>query len=129
MSVTETIDRSARANDAARRERLASPDVIQKGRAVRHPMGAGIRLAKTTESATANDHITCNLLDYDGVEITEGEGAGIEVYCSISNGTALNTSAPRLEDDQVIPVAYICNNWWCTGVFNGSDDCVCTPPE
>lgn len=127
MSITETIDRSARANDAARRERLASPDVIQKGRAVRHPMGAGIRLAKTTESATANDHIRCNLLDYDGVEITEGEGAGIEVYCSISNATALNVSAPRLEDDQVIPVAYICNNWWCTGMFNYSNDCICTP--
>lgn len=128
MSITETIDRSARANDAARRERLASPDVIQKGRAVRHPMVAGIRLAKTTESATANDHITCNLLDYDGVEITEGEGAGIEVYCSISNETALNASAPRLENDQVIPVAYICSNWWCTGVFSGCDECICTPP-
>jgi hypothetical protein len=91
-------------------------------------MGAGIRLAKTTESATANDHITCNLLDYSGEEITEGEGAAIEVYCSISNATALNASAPRLEDDQVIPVSYICNNWWCTGVFNLSNDCVCTPP-
>jgi len=129
VSITETIDRSARANEAARRERLTSPNVIQKGRAVRHQ--SGIRLAKTTESSAAitNDHITCNLLDYDGVEITEGEGAGIEVYCSISNGTALNASAPRLEDDQVIPVAYVCNNWWCTGVFNGSEDCVCTPPE
>ena len=39
MSITETIDRSARANDAARRERIASPEVIQKGRAVRHPSG------------------------------------------------------------------------------------------
>ena len=128
MSITDTIDRSARANDAARRERLASPDVIQKGRAVRHPMVAGIRLAKTTQSATANNHITCNLLDYDGVEITEGEGAGIEVYCSISNETVLNESSPLLENDQIIPVVYICNNWWCTGVFQGYDACVCTPP-
>lgn len=46
MSITETIDRSARANDAARRERLASPDVIQKGRAVRHPSGGAKQYGK-----------------------------------------------------------------------------------
>ena len=87
------------------------------------------RMAKTTESATANNHITCNLLDAAGAEITSGDESGIQVYCSISNATALNVSAPRLEDDQVFPVSYLCGAWWCTGIFNRSDDCICTPPE
>ena len=56
---TQTQQKTARFDDAARRERLASPAVIQATGAVRHPGGGSSRyppsgralLAKTQEAA------------------------------------------------------------------------------
>ncbi|MCK4294091.1 MAG: hypothetical protein KAY65_12910 [Planctomycetes bacterium] len=126
--ISEAMKQSAQSDQAARRERLSSPEVIQKSRAVRHPENGIVRLAKTKESATDNDHITCNLLDMHGSEITSGWGAGIEVYCTIMNGAALNEAAPRLETNKLLPVSYIYDHWRCTTVFDTDEECVCEEP-
>lgn len=125
MGITAILDRSRRSDQAGARERPESPAVVQKGRAVRHPTGGGIRIARTTESATGNDHITCNLLDYNGDEITSGPEANVEVYCFIMNGTALNDAVPRLEVSKDIPVSKIGDTWYCTAVFQGNEECDC----
>lgn len=92
---------------------------------------AGIRRAITTEAATANTQITCNLYDNNGIEQTTGDESGIEVYCSIMDGTALNAAVPRLEDNDdlfVVSLPYDNNGtpelrWYCVSLFNGSEDC------
>lgn len=123
MPISDTVTRSATSNQAGNRERLASPAVVQSGRAVRHITGVQ-RWAKTKEAATANDHITCNLLDSAGDVVEE-----IEVYCTILNGTALNEAGPRLDVDVTIPVAYYLGQWRCVWGFDGDEECVCTPPS
>lgn len=124
MSISDTVTRSAASSEAGRRERLPSPAVVQAGRAVRHATGEQ-RWAKTTESATATDHITCNLLDSDGESIEE-----VEVYCTIAgpSGAVLNDSSPRLPADLTIPVTYYLGQWRCLWSFEGDEDCVCTSP-
>ena len=122
MGIREIVNRSVQSDQAGRRERLASPNVIQAGRAVRHATMEQ-RFAETTESAPANDHITCNLLNSYGDAVKE-----IEVYCTIVNGTLLNDCDPRLPTGVVIPVAYFMNKWHCLWPFMGSEDCVCTEP-
>lgn len=126
--ISEAIKQSAQSDQAARRERLSSPEVVQKSRAVRHPEISIVRLAKTKESATDNDHITCNLLDMHGSEITSGWGAGIEVYCTIMNGSALNEALPLIEADKLISISYQYDHWRCGTIFQGKEDCVCVEP-
>ncbi len=121
-SISETVTRSAQSSEAGRRERLGSPDIVQAGRAVRH---AGMqRWAKTKESATATDHITCSLLNSAGGIVEE-----IEVYCTLFNATALNDAAPRLIVDKIIPVAYFMGEWRSIWPFEGDKECVCTEPS
>ena len=123
MSISDTVTRSAASSEADRRERLPSPAVVQAGRAVRH---TGLQYwAKTTESATATDHITCYLLDSAGESLEQ-----IEVYCTIAgpSGAVLNDSSPRLPADLIIPVAYYLGQWRCLWGFEGDEDCVCTSP-
>jgi hypothetical protein len=91
-------------------------------------VSSSVRRAITTEAATANDHITCNLYDANGVEITSGTGSGIEVYCSIINATALNAAAPRLENNDDLFVVSLPNSsstvrWYCVSLFQKSEDC------
>ena len=120
MGIGHTIDRSSRSADAGRRERLESPDVVQAGRAVRYGSGQQ-RWAKTKQSATATDHITCDLLDSSGDIVEE-----IEVYCTLMNTTALNAGAPRFVKDKIIPVDYFMGQWRLVGVIDGDiDDCTC----
>lgn len=77
-----------------------------------------VRMARTTEAATAAANLTCNLYDEDGNEITSGYGSGIEVYCKTNGGGNLNVSVPLLKDNQDICVIYTQNKWWCTELFN-----------
>lgn len=123
MNISRTIEHSNRSADAGRRERLESPEVVQAGRAVRHA-ASHHRYAKTKESATASDHITCDLLDSSGAIVEE-----IEVYCGIMNATALNEAAPRLVSDFIIPVDYFMGEWRCQWSFEGDiDECACVEP-
>ncbi len=86
------------------------------------------RMARTTEAATANDHITCNLIRNDDTEQTSGLGSSVEVYCKITGGTALNAALPRLANDDYLPVMNLNGTWWSTQLFQTSEDCVCTSP-
>jgi hypothetical protein len=87
------------------------------------------RRARTTEAATANNHITCNILDSSGAEATEGEEFEVEVYIDIADGgTALNTSSPRLRNDEymtvtLLPLTTSTERWYCTTVFQPTEDC------
>jgi len=96
-----------------------------KARWVGIPLVPSTRRARTTQSATANDHITCNLIGNDGVEITSGLGSGIEVYCNISHGTALNDAIRRLANDDYLMVVNSGGKWWCTEGFSGDEECDC----
>ena len=87
--------------------------------------GSNVRLAQTTEDAPGDDNIACNLLDMAGVEIETGLGSGIDVYCKIYGGTALNAAIPRLSNDNQIFVANIQGKWWCTNLFQTTEDCDC----
>jgi hypothetical protein len=87
--------------------------------------GTPVRLAQTTEDAPGDDNIACNLLDMSGTEITTGLGSGIDVYCKISGGAALNAAIPRLSDNDQIFVTNIQGKWWCTQVFQTTEDCDC----
>lgn len=122
MGIGDVIARSAKAEEAGKRERLVSPESIESSRAVRH--AAQQRWAKTKEAATANDQITCDLLDSAGDPVEE-----IEVYCYLINTTALNTAAPRLESNTMLPVSYFFGQWRCLWSFEGDEECVCTPPS
>ncbi|KKN11662.1 hypothetical protein LCGC14_1024140 [marine sediment metagenome] len=87
--------------------------------------GSNVRLAITTENAPGDDNIICNLLDAGGSEIASGLGSGIDVYCNISGGSALNAAIPRLSNNDQIMVTNIQGKWWCTTVFQTTEDCDC----
>ena len=66
MGIRETIDVAARADAAARRERLASPQVIQSGRAVRHAAVAStVKFYIVIGAATGDGVYMCYELDLD----------------------------------------------------------------
>lgn len=96
-----------------------------------NPIGTGIgivRRARTTEAATNNSQITCNIYNQNGVEQTSGDEAGVEVHCSIMNETALNEAAPRLEDNDDLFVVSLPNSsstvrWYCVSLFQKARDC------
>jgi hypothetical protein len=87
--------------------------------------GGNVRLAQTTEDAPGDDNIACNLLDMSGTEITSGLGSGIDVYCKIAGGSALNAAIPRLSDNDQIPVFHANGVWYCSQVFQTTEDCDC----
>ena len=80
-------------------------------------MGGFMRLAQTTAAAGAATTITCNLIGYDGNEITSGLGSGITVNCRIVGGGNLNNATPRLTDDYVLAVVNIRGEWWAVNDF------------
>jgi len=90
-----------------------------------------MRIAKATENAGAEQHITCNLIASDGVtEITSGLGAGIEVYFKANLLTdfpdwKLEEVAPLLQADDPIPVVNIAGKWWCETLFSQSESKPC----
>jgi hypothetical protein len=91
--------------------------------------GGFVRMARTTAAAGATQTITCNLIGFNGAEIGSGLGSGITVNCKVCGGGNLNSAIPRLADDDYLFVANIRGEWWCTTIFQTSEDCVCTPPE
>jgi hypothetical protein len=123
MNISEIVARSAKSEEAGRRERLASPELIASSRAVRHAAVGEQKWAKTLESSPDSDHITCNLLDSAGDAVEE-----IEVYCTLINATSMIAASPRLVADLTIPVSYSFGQWRCLWPFDGDEECVCTPP-
>jgi len=94
---------------------------------VGRPLTSPVRRFKTTESATANDHITCDMVLNNGVEAAEGElGYHVEVYCDIYNGTALNTAATRLQSGKYLYAELIDGKWRCVALFDtDTEECDC----
>ena len=99
----------------------------------RRSSGIGInRRARTTEAATANDHITCNIYDSKGIEATSGDEFNVEVYgLLVDAGTALNTSIGKLRDNEDIVATKLPYDnsgtveyrWYCTGLFQPYEEC------
>lgn len=75
-----------------------------------------IRKAWCTAPAGAATNIDCEL-DY------EDAGTSITVYCTVAGGGNLNTAIPRLEGGDMILVTKIAGSWFCTTVFQASEDC------
>ena len=101
-------------------------DADQDGQWMGFPVNNNtIRWAQTTEDAPGDDNIACNIIDMDGSEIATGLGSGVDVYCKICGGSALNAAIPRLSDNDWIPVFNVQGKWWCSQVFQTTEDCDC----
>jgi len=88
--------------------------------------GGQVRLARTRAAAGAAQTIACNLVNNSGSELTGAElGSNITVYCRVCGGGNLNAAIPRLADEDYIFVTNINGAWWCTTVFQTSEDCDC----
>jgi len=94
---------------------------------VGYPLVPSPRMFRTTEAATANDHITCNAITYSGGEAGSLDILyNVEVYAKICNGTALNAAAPRLASGDYLFAHHERGKWWCTTVFDtDTEDCDC----
>jgi len=122
IGIRGILTRSGRSDRAGREERLASPEVVQRGRAVRHQAaGDGVvRRARVKTTPGAVDYVTCNLGSETGEEIT--------AYCDICNGTALNDASPLLAAGMYISVYREGGVWRCAAPFQGYEECVCNKP-
>ena len=56
---------------------------------------------------------------------TDTTGDEITVNCSIAGGGNLNAAIPRLANGTLIFVIEIDSTWYCTTVFQATEDCVC----
>jgi len=90
MEIKDIFTKARYFDTAARREKLQSPELIQKTKAVRHPK-RGSRIAYCKNDAGSGTTIVC-YLDKDGT------GDEITVHCSISQGGSdLNEASPLLK--------------------------------
>lgn len=80
--------------------------------------GAGVRLAWCSQAAQGDNTITATL--------DSTTGSAITVTCHICGGSALNAAVPRLADNDEIFVVKIGATWYCTTIFQTSEDCVCS---
>ena len=88
--------------------------------------GGFVRMARTLEAAPADTKIRANLILNNGDEaLWTSLGGDLDVYCKISGGGDLNTALPRLADDDYIFVANLQGKWWCTTIFQTSEECDC----
>jgi len=92
--------------------------------------------ARTTEVAPSADHITCNLLDSDGIEVSSGEyGYEIEVYFDICGSPdELDAVLPRLADNDYLTVYEAYNNsgeltWYGIPPAQASINCDCNDSD
>lgn len=103
----ELQQRIEKLDRAAQRERLSSPEIVQKTKAVRY--SGSIHLAYCKEDAPADTVITC-YLDIDET------GEEIEVQCSTTpSGTNLENAAPLLKDGDLVFVIQKKDVWYCIG--------------
>jgi hypothetical protein len=115
-----------RINTAAERERLTSPEMIQKTKAVRYPSASAIRAAKVIENPAAKDNIKINLYSSKGIEQTTGDESNLDCYANISNGDRLDLAIPHLAygDPVLVTQANYGDgiHWYFTSQFNGAKD-------
>jgi hypothetical protein len=101
---------------AAKAERPPSPQIIQRGRAVRAGGGGGVRKAFAKTAAPASWTITC-FLDEDTT------GTEIDVVCEVADNAALNSAVPRLSDGTMITVWNDAGTWRSVMTFQASGAC------
>lgn len=103
------------------------PDDEGNSRWAGTPLTPRARMFRTTEAATGNTQITCNVLLNGGSEASESADIlyNVEVYCRISGGSVLSSAIPRLANDEYLEAEHIRGKWWCTTVFQTSEDCDC----
>ena len=93
------------------------------------PIVPSVRMARVTEASPNSQQITCNLIANDGeTEITSGLGSAIEVFCKITEDVNLNAAVPRFKDNDYLFVQNISGKWWCTQLFQASENCICSEP-
>jgi len=100
-------------DERSRLERLQSPEIVQRTKAVRHPNAVRRAKVKTVN----DDDLTCKLLDKDGEET----GSNITVSPVDHLGARHLTSFvwPALEADDVISVFKdVDGEWYTTFVFD-----------
>ncbi len=98
---------------AAKAERHQSPQVIQRGGAVRHGGGDGARLAYCKTDAPDSDEIDCYL-------DTDETGEQVTVKCRIANGSSLMYASEYLKDGDAFLVIKVNGVWESTNLFNGA---------
>jgi len=93
------------------------------------PLVTTPRRAITTEVAPASEHITCNLIDRFGNEITSGLGSAIEVYAdACGTDTDLNSLTPRLGNDGIVYIVNKRGKWFFNFMYDSdTEDCGCYP--
>jgi len=116
MEIKDIFTRARYFDTAARREKLQSPELIQKTKAVRHR--AGLRNAYCKTDAGEGSTIVC-YLDVDGT------GTEITVNCDISNGNDLNTATRRLKNGNRLAVYKIGSSWYAAEGFDTDEECSC----
>jgi len=112
-NINSTIERYSQ---AAMREQLFSPDMIQKTKAPSFGGGSNLYKAFCKTNAGAATTIVC-------YKDTDTTGDEITVNCSVIGSANLNAAAPRLADGSLIFVAKIGTDWWCTSPFIKSKAC------
>ena len=112
---------------AGERETLKPPPIISMPGKTSGSKGIDIRRAKLTADAGANDSITANLYNSKGVEQTEGDEAGVTVFCHINKPDAdLKHCIPKLQtggEILVIKLPYentngmLVDRWYCANTI------------
>ncbi len=91
----------------------------------------GLPLSKTTGLANSVRKAYCKTAAGAATTIvafldTDTTGTEITVACSIAGGGNLNSAIPRLTDGRLIFVTNLSETWYCTTVFQATEDCVCS---
>jgi hypothetical protein len=125
--LSKILESVKESNAAANKERLISPELIQKTRALRASAGE-IHHAFCKTNASASTEIDC-YLDEDKTE--ENNPEEITVHCNISGGgdKYLNNSIRNLVDGDRLEVVKIDKEWIALEGFQTRKSCVCTPPS
>ena len=89
------------------------------------PIVNQVRRFRTTEVATANDHITCNMMLNNGIEAASAADIvyNVEVYCNIHGAGALNVALPDLVSGGYLEAVNEQGIWRCTNIFGAAYEC------
>lgn len=89
------------------------------------PVVPPVRRFKTTEAATANEQITCNMILNNGVEAASADDIvyNVEVYVHIHGGAALDEALADLVSAGYLHAINEQGIWRCVGIFH--DEYVC----
>jgi hypothetical protein len=108
-------------------------NLIEVMRRVSRVNGSGSGFGSVVRAACTEDAQSDNIIEATLYESDGTAGAAIEVYCNISNGSALNEAVPRLEDaDDIFITQSMVDvtgtptaRWYCVSNFQASEDCTC----